>query len=109
MHKLNDELRYKYFEKTKDGYEIKPFLKKNTEFINDNIFALSTDMYGSFDAILSRNLFIYFDDLHREKATKILYEMLKPSGYLMMGVTDRLYENSGFKKVSSFIYQKVCT
>ena len=106
LHKLDGDLKDKYFEKTESGYEIKSFLKSNTEFINDNIFALSTDKYGSFDVVLSRNLFIYFDDLHRKKATEILYKMLKPGGYLMMGVTDRLYEKSGFKKVLSFIYQK---
>jgi len=106
LHKLDDELKYRYFEKIENGCEIKSSLKSYTKFINDNIFALSTDKYGSFDVVLSRNLFIYFDDLHRKKATDVLYKMLKPDGYLMIGVTDRLYENSGFKKVSSFIYQK---
>jgi len=107
LHKLDDELKSKYLEKTEKDYKLKSFLKNHTEFINDNIFHLSTSKYGSFDVILSRNLFIYFDDLHRKKATEILYKMLKPGGYLMMGVTDRLYENNGLKKVSSFIYQKI--
>jgi chemotaxis protein methyltransferase CheR len=106
LHKLDSESKYRYFDRVDKGYEIKPFLKSNTEFINDNIFALTTSKYGSFDVILSRNLFIYFDDFHREKASNVLYNMLKPNGYLMMGVTDRLYEKSGFSKVSSFIYQK---
>jgi len=107
LHKLNDKIKSKYLEKTQNGYELKNFLKNSAEFINDNIFSLSTSKYGDFDIVLSRNLFIYFDDLHRKKATEVLYKMLKPGGYLMMGVTDRLYENSGFKKVSSFIYQKI--
>lgn len=106
LHKLNEQLKGKYFEKIENGYKIKQFIKNNTEFIDDNIFSLSTDKYGSFDVVLSRNLFIYFDDLHRKKSTEILFKMLKSSGYLVMGVTDRLYEISGFKKVSSFIYQK---
>lgn len=106
LHKLDDEIKYKYFEKTGSSYEIKSYLKSNTKFINDNIFTLSTDKYGSFDIILSRNLFIYFDDLYRKKATDVLYKMLKPGGYLVMGVTDRLCEHSNFKKASSFIYKK---
>lgn len=106
LHKLDENIKYKYFQKTESGYEIKYFLKNNTEFINDNIFSLSTSKYGSFDVILSRNLFIYFDDLYRKKATEILYKMLKPNGYLIMGVTDRIYENSNFKKITNSIYQK---
>lgn len=106
LHKLDENIKYKYFQKTESGYEIKCFLKNNTEFINDNIFSLSTSKYGSFDVILSRNLFIYFDDLYRKKATEILYKMLKPNGYLIMGVTDRIYENSNFKKITNSIYQK---
>ncbi|SFP32453.1 CheR family methyltransferase [Hydrogenimonas thermophila] len=106
LHKLDERLKEKYFEKIENGYEIKSFLRSNTEFIDDNIFALSSDKYGSFDIVLSRNLFIYFDDLHRKKATETLLKMLKPGGYLVMGVTDRLYEISNLKKVSSFIYQK---
>lgn len=106
LHKLDENIKYKYFQKTESGYKIKCFLKNNTEFINDNIFSLSTSKYGSFDVILSRNLFIYFDDLYRKKATEILYKMLKPNGYLIMGVTDRIYENSNFKKITNSIYQK---
>jgi len=106
LHKLDDELKCRYFEKIENGYKIKSFLKSNTEFINDNIFNLSTYIYGNFDIILSRNLFIYFDDLHRKNATEVLCRVLKPGGYLIMGVTDRVYEIKNLKKVSNFIYKK---
>lgn len=105
LHKLSQDLKLKYFD-SDDGYRVKNYLKDRVEFVNDNIFTLSSTKYGKFDVVLSRNLFIYFDDIHRKKATEILYNMLKPGGYLIMGVTDRIYGVVEFKKVSSFIYQK---
>jgi len=105
LHKLDQDTKLKYFEKG-DGYRLKDYFKERVEFINDNIFSLSSSKYGEFDVVLSRNLFIYFDDLHRKKATEILYNMLKPGGYLIMGVTDRLYDEVNFEKVLSFIYRK---
>lgn len=107
LHKLNDNLKSKYFNKSQKEYEIKDFLKNSVEFFNDNIFSLSTDKYGGFDIVLSRNLFIYFDTIHRIKASKILHRLLKPGGYLIIGVTDRMDKSSNFKQVANFIYQKV--
>ena len=105
LHKLDQDTKLKYFKKS-DRYMLIDELKNRVEFINDNIFSLSSSKYGKFDVILSRNLFIYFDDLHRKKATEILYDILKPGGYLIMGVTDRLYEGINFNKISNFVYKK---
>jgi len=106
LHRLDDRIKHRYFEKDKNYFKIKSFLKSNIKFINDNIFTLSIKEYANFDIILSRNLFIYFDDLYRKKATEVLCKVLKPGGYLIMGVTDRVYEMRDLKKVSSFIYKK---
>jgi len=107
LHKLSEGIKERFFDKVDGLYCIKDFLKDMVEFKRDNIFELSSSKYGYFDVVLSRNLFIYFDSEHRKRASEALHKVVKPDGYLMMGVTDRLEDSVGFKKVHSFIYKKI--
>ena len=55
-------------------------------------------MVGRVDAILCRNVLIYFDDDARKRALAIFYERLQPGGYLLLGHSESLLlSNSPFQ------------
>ena len=48
------------------------------------------------DIVLCRNVFIYFDDASQRQAVDVLASATGEGGYLLLGVTDRLNDDSGF-------------
>ncbi|MGY8994973.1 MAG: CheR family methyltransferase [Alphaproteobacteria bacterium] len=50
------------------------------------------------DIVLCRNVFIYFDDASQRQAVSVLASAMGEGGYLLLGVTDRLYGDSGFSR-----------
>ena len=107
LHYMSDDLIAKYFT-LDDGYYIidKMFLA-HLQLLNENIFQLSNANLGLFDVVLSRNLFIYFDDGSRKLATEQLVTMMKQDAILIMGHADRVDNHQKLDKVKSSIYKKV--
>lgn len=55
---------------------------------------------GKFDVILCRNLLIYFDDASRSDAAKLLFEALRPGGFLCLGHSESMARiGTGFEQV----------
>ncbi len=106
LHKLDARTREKYFRKnTQNHYEIVSDIKRHTSFSQNNIFHLKTQ--GSkFDVILSRNMFIYFDDEKREIALDVIVNLLKQNGVYIKGHADHIKPHSELKSVSFGIYEK---
>lgn len=106
LHRLDSVYRAKYFTPQDGLYAINADIKECVSFYEDNIFELSQGKYGTFDIVMCRNLFIYFDDYYINEALKHLHQIVADDGYLLMGVADRMTEQSYFKKINNFIYQK---
>jgi chemotaxis protein methyltransferase CheR len=91
----------KYFKVDGQAYELDSYVKKDVKFMSVNL----TDerkvkpMYGM-DVIFCRNVLIYFDDKAKQKAVSLLYDCLKPGGFLFTGMTESLHNvTRAFKPV----------
>lgn len=106
LHKLDATLRAKYFNKGVDNkYSISDALKSSVKFMQNNIFDLDTSS-ESYDVILSRNMFIYFDDEKRELALNIIVDMLNSDGVYIKGHADHIKKHSKLEKIAYGIYKK---
>jgi len=63
------------------------------------------------DVIFCRNVLIYFDEKAKQKAVSLLYDALKPNGYLFIGTSESLHSvTRAFRPVvinKIIVYQKV--
>lgn len=66
-------------------------------FARHNLMAAEPPDRG-FDLVTCRNVMIYFDDDSRQAAQAQLLEALAPDGWIALGTTDRLLDESGFVK-----------
>ena len=66
--------------------------------------------FSRLDLISCRNLLIYFDDDSRRRAAQVLYDALKPGGYIFLGHSESMSRICSLFKVKKFgdviVYQK---
>ncbi len=102
----------KYFEPAPDGrMAVRPDVRQLLHFERGNLFTGELSVRpNSIDAVLCRNVIIYFDEKSRQRVLMNLYDALKPGGYLMLGHSESLaHVASPFEvtKVDKFImYRK---
>lgn len=76
----------RYFRLTKDGYLARPLLRSCVSFQRANLVDPSSlDDLGEFDAVVCRNVLIYFDPPTLEETVQRLVERLRPGGVLLLG------------------------
>ena len=103
LHKLSNVQRDKYFTSFDNNmYEIVEKYKNKVTFLQKNIFELTEK--DTFDIVLSRNMFIYFDDVKRRKALDIIVDSIKDGGYYIKGHADNIYNHPQLKCESYGIY-----
>jgi chemotaxis methyl-accepting protein methylase len=99
MRGLPDKLIAEFFDHTGTEYVVSHQLRKGVRFSRENLL----DKPGSkfFDAIVCRNVMIYFSRAMHDKVTMNLYDSLKSGGYLMVGRTETLMgpPRAGFEVV----------
>ncbi len=89
LHRVNDELKHKYFTKDGEFYILKNIIKDRVSFRRVNIFDESLFSLRKFDFIFSRNMMIYFDSETKIKAKNILQKLLKrPQEAIYFGHAD---------------------
>ncbi len=106
LHKIDTQTRDKYF--TLDSgslYEVIDSLKNIPKFEQKNIFDI-TDI-AKYDVVLSRNMFIYFDEDKRKIATDIVANLLKSGGIYIKGHADHIYKHPKLDKLAYGIYTKL--
>ena len=97
----------KYFIYDDNTYSILDNLKDLISFKKHDLIL---DNYEKgFHAVVCRNVFIYFKDDTKNEIYKKIYDSLVPGGIFFIGATESIYnpKNFGFKKLSTFIYEKV--
>ena len=105
VHNLSEAQKQKYFFQNSDGvYEVMPRLKERVRFEQNNIFELSGK--NEFEIILSRNMFIYFDEEKRDSATDIIVNLLKEGGHFIKGHADHIYKHPSLQNVCYGVYKK---
>ncbi len=106
LHKIDDVTKQNYFTLTKNNkYEISSQLQKNVTFTQKNIFDLEGEIQ-KYDIILSRNMFIYFDNENRAKALDIIANLLKPNGIYIKGHADNIKSHPNLESLEFGIYKK---
>lgn len=89
-------------------FEIDPALRSLCVFNRLNLVKPPFPMKGPFDAVLCRNVMIYFDQPTRTRLVGEIHRLLKPGGLLVTGqaesVTGRV---GGFRVVRPSIYERV--
>jgi chemotaxis protein methyltransferase CheR len=84
-----------FFRPTADGFEVIPEVRRMVHFSRDDLtsrhsFAPADSVFGSFDLVLCRNVFIYFSlDLQKRVLDK-LFGALNPGGFLVLGMSESL-------------------
>ena len=100
------DLKKKYFTPVGDSFKISDDIKKCVTFKEHNLLK---DAYPKdYDLILCRNVVIYFTDEAKDMIYKNFYNSLKSDGILFIGSTEQIttYRELGFKRLSSFYFQK---
>ncbi len=99
----------KYFEKKGDNWRIKDQIRIMVQFKKMNLMK-PFDEIGKFDIILCRNVMIYFTPKDRSKIYTNLARVLKPDGYLLIGSTESLTNETDLflsqRYLNSTFYQK---
>ncbi|MDR0301943.1 MAG: hypothetical protein LBI04_06500 [Treponema sp.] len=90
-----------YLNKTENGYQIEPVLKKNISFFVHNL--MDELPPKEYDFIFFRNAFIYFSPGNRERIFLNLSKVLREGGILLLGVSEtagahNVYFNAGFEQ-----------
>lgn len=103
-------LRGKYFEKQatagRHGWRVGPQLQSLVRFARLNLME-PWPMQGLFDAILCRNVMIYFDRDTQEALVNRFWDLLEPSGHLFVGHSESFTAlNHRFTYVQPALYRK---
>ncbi len=108
----SEYFRNKYFEKQPEGgYRISDSVRKLVTVNHLNLLdSTRMRMLGSFDLIFCRNVIIYFDHAVKKKVVESFYQMLKGSGYLLLGHSESLMNITTLFTLRHFkndmVYQK---
>lgn len=99
----NVPLQYlkKYFKPNGQNYELSPAVRTTVKFMNINLIdEKKMKLVTGRDVIFCRNVLIYFDEKAKKKAVSLLYDCLKPGGYLIIGLSESLHNiTRAFKPV----------
>ncbi len=98
----------KYFNEEGDYWKIKDEIRSMAQFKKMNLMKPFVGM-GKFDIILCRNVMIYFTEEDRRKIYQNIARVLEPDGYLIIGATESLTNNSDLfvskRYLNSIFYQ----
>lgn len=83
----------RFFNQDKDGWRIKDEIRFMAQFKQINLMKPLLGL-GKFDVILCRNVMIYFTQEDRRKIYSNLAKLLEPDGYLIIGSTESLANDS---------------
>ncbi|MBF0468217.1 MAG: protein-glutamate O-methyltransferase CheR [Desulfamplus sp.] len=98
----------KYFNQDGDYWKIKDEIRAMVQFQKMNLMKPFIGL-GKFDIILCRNVMIYFTEEDRRKIYTNIAKVLEPDGYLIIGATESLANNSDLfvskRYLNSIFYQ----
>lgn len=101
----------KYFMNIGQSYELNNAIKEGVRFTNVNLVdGKKMKLMYHMDVIFCRNVLIYFDDEAKQKTLSLLYNCLKPGGFLFLGLSESLHSvTQAFKPIiinKVVVYQK---
>lgn len=109
LEQVPSEWRKRYFQQLENEshFRVIDSVRSLITFRRINLSKIPFPMQGPFDAILCRNVMIYFDNVVRSGIVSESFRLLKQNGYLMIGHSENL---SGivhpFSSVQPTVYRK---
>jgi len=102
----------KYFKDSEGVYVLSDTVKSMVKFMNINLVdEKDVRQLKGIDIVFCRNVLIYFDDKAKKKAVSLIYDVLKPDGYLFIGTSESLHNiTRAFRPIvinKVVVYQKV--
>jgi chemotaxis protein methyltransferase CheR len=91
---VSAERQQRFFKPSGRDFEVVDWIRTQARFVTLNLSAPAPGL-GRFDAILYRNVSIYFDSPTRARVLRNLAELLKPEGYLIVGTSETLGNDLG--------------
>lgn len=100
------ELAERYFEKVGSLFEVDKRIRAMVSFSWDDLtvedrIAPEESVFGGFDLVTCRNVFIYYDAEVQERVLKKIYRAMSPGGYLLLGDSEgfSLPGELGFREI----------
>lgn len=102
----------KYFKDAGGIYALSENVKSMVKFMDINLIEeREVRQLKGIDVVFCRNVLIYFDDKAKKKAISLIYDVLRPKGYLFVGTSESLHNvTRSFKPLAInkvIVYQKV--
>ena len=102
----------KYFRSSGWSQELNANIRSMVRFMNVNLIDdKKVHTIREMDVVFCRNVLIYFDDKAKQKVVSLLYDSLRPGGYLFIGSSESLHSvTRAFKPLTYnkvVVYQKV--
>jgi chemotaxis protein methyltransferase CheR len=106
------EYMAKYFKDSGGIYVLSDIVKSMVKFMNINLIEeKEVKQLKGIDVVFCRNVLIYFDDKAKKKAVSLIYDVLRPKGYLFVGTSESLHNiTRAFRPTvinKVVVYQKV--
>ena len=102
------DLRKRWLRPDGELHEVDPALRHLVTCNRLNLIRPPFPMRGPFDAVLCRNVMIYFDQATRVKLIGEIHRLLRPGGLLVTGQAESLSGRMpGFEVVRPSIYEKI--
>jgi len=104
---INKEDISNYFTYENDTYAVNDKIKNMVTFKKHDL--ILDDYEKGFNAVVCRNVTIYFKNEAKDQIYKKINDSLVPGGVFFTGATESIYnpKEFGFKKLSTFIYEKI--
>ncbi len=105
---VDKSLLSRYFSKVNDDrYQVIDQVKRHIVFRHHNLITGKFPFEGKLDIVFCRNVMIYFDEPTKATLVANLARMLKPGGYLFVGMSESLQRiTAGLKYVAPSVYKK---
>ncbi len=102
----------KYFKDSGGLYNLSESVKSMVKFLNINLIdEKEVKQFKGIDVVFCRNVLIYFDDKAKKKVVSLIYDVLRPKGYLFVGTSESLHNiTRAFRPVvinKVVVYQKL--
>ncbi|HEX6764260.1 MAG TPA: CheR family methyltransferase, partial [Polyangiaceae bacterium] len=96
VHEVPEELRKRFLLRgvgEREGeFRVGPEMRSLVRFDNVNLVSPPHSRFGPFDAVLCRNVLIYFASETRKRVVRWLCSQVKPGGYLFIGHSESLHD-----------------
>jgi chemotaxis protein methyltransferase CheR len=101
------ELLDRYFDETEKGWRVSKSIRRNVVFREHNLNSDRKPFRDTFQLVIARNVFIYFDEPVIERVVEQLTAALEPGGYLFIGHTETITDvDHDLQRIQPSVYRK---